>query len=103
MQALPSSDLPPPKSGSYSELSFRRLLKSCDEIAAGDTKGREELQDWQHSPVFFQVCKHKLGQAEELNDRDHNIDQRVGAQYTIAWSSCIGCVAVCIKLGGPLG
>ena len=60
MQALPSSDLPPPKSGSYSELSFRRLLKSCDEIAAGDTKGRDELQDWQHSPVFYQVCSTHL-------------------------------------------
>lgn len=55
LQALPSADLPPPKSGSYSELSFRRLLKSCDEIAAGDAKGRQDLEDWQHSPVFYQV------------------------------------------------
>ena len=55
LQALPSADLPPPKSGSYSELSFRRLLKSCDEIAAGNAKGRQDLEDWQHSPVFYQV------------------------------------------------
>lgn len=72
--ALPSSDLPPPKSGSYSELSFRRLLKSCDEIAAGDTKGREELQDWQHSPVFFQYVSSLEG---HLVDLEHRMSKRV--------------------------
>lgn len=72
--ALPSSNLPPPKSGSYSELSFRRLLKSCDEIAAGDTKGRDELQDWQHSPVFYQYVSSLEG---HLVDLEHRISKRV--------------------------
>ncbi|KAL3154435.1 SNAP receptor use1 [Trebouxia sp. C0010 RCD-2024] len=67
--ALPSADLPQPKSGSYSELSFRRLLKSCDEIAAGDAKGRQDLEDWQHSPVFFQYVDSLAGHLTELENR----------------------------------
>ena len=49
------SDLPPPTSGLFLEISFRRLLKSCAEIMAGDNKGREDLTAWQRSPVFHHV------------------------------------------------
>lgn len=54
-QAAPSAELPPPTSGTFQEISFRRLLKSCDEIIAGDTKGRDDLAAWQSSPVFHHV------------------------------------------------
>ena len=49
------ADLPVPCSGQFLEISFRRLLRSCGDIMQGDTKGREDLQDWQHSPVFHHV------------------------------------------------
>lgn len=55
LQDLPSNALAPPKSGSYSELSFRRLLKNCDEIIAGDVKDRTDLVDWRNSTAFRQV------------------------------------------------
>lgn len=48
--------LPPPRSGLPLEVSFRRLLKSCEEIVAGDDKGRQDLQDYATSPVFHAVC-----------------------------------------------
>lgn len=54
------SDLPPPTSGLFLEISFRRLLKSCAEIMAGDNKGREDLTAWQRSPVFHHVGLHAL-------------------------------------------
>ena len=47
--------LPPPSSGLLLELSFRRLLASCEEIAGGQDKGREDLRQWQTSPVFHHV------------------------------------------------
>ena len=49
------SNLPPPTSGLFLEISFRRLLKSCVEIITGDNKGREDLTMWQRSPVFHHV------------------------------------------------
>ncbi|DBB03879.1 TPA: SNAP receptor use1 [Trebouxia sp. C0004] len=82
LQGLPSSDLPAPKSGSYSELSFRRLLKSCDEIAAGDNKGREELQDWQHSPVFYQYVSSLEGHLVDLENR---ISKRVQPETIVQY------------------
>eukprot|EP00887_Chlorella_sp_A99_P001492 scaffold8.g1492.t1 len=45
-------ELPPPSSGQFLEVSFRRLLASCEEIVAGDNKGRPDLVTWQRSPVF---------------------------------------------------
>ena len=48
-------ELPPPTSGLFLEISFRRLLKSCAEIMLGDNKGREDLTAWQRSPVFHHV------------------------------------------------
>lgn len=54
--APPSAQaLPPPASGQFLEVSFRRLLRSCEEIAAGDSKGRADLVEWQTSPVFHHV------------------------------------------------
>lgn len=50
--------LPPPTSGLFLELSFRRLLKSCTEITEGDSKGRADFVDWQTSPVFHHVSTH---------------------------------------------
>ena len=49
------ANLPAPCSGQFLEISFRRLLRSCGDIMQGDNKGREDLQDWQHSPVFHHV------------------------------------------------
>lgn len=44
--------LAPPSSGLPLEISFRRLLKSCEEVVAGDDKGRSDYQDWATSPAF---------------------------------------------------
>ena len=48
-------ELPPPSSGVLLEVSFRRLLASCEQIIAGDDKGREDLRGWRSSPVFHHV------------------------------------------------
>lgn len=48
-------ELPPPSSGVFLEVSFRRLLASCEQIIAGDDKGREDLRSWRSSPVFHHV------------------------------------------------
>ena len=50
--------LSPPSSGTFLEISFRRLLNSCEDIIAGDNKGREDLTAWQSSPVFHHVSLH---------------------------------------------
>jgi hypothetical protein len=47
--------LPAPSSGLFLEVSFRRLLASCEEIVGGDDKGREDLREWRRSPVFHHV------------------------------------------------
>jgi len=36
-------------------LSFQRLLKSCEEIAEGEHKGRDDLKNWKISPAFHHV------------------------------------------------
>ena len=55
MGADEGATLPAPSSGLFLEVSFRRLLASCEEIAAGQDKGREDLRHWQNSPVFHHV------------------------------------------------
>lgn len=51
----PPTELPPPASGLFLEVSFRRLLASCEDIASG-TSARTDLVDcWQRSPVFHHV------------------------------------------------
>lgn len=47
--------LPPPASGQFLEISFRRLLKTCWEIVGGDNKGKKELTAWRGSPLFHHV------------------------------------------------
>ena len=48
--------LPPPTSGLFLEVSFRRLLASCEAVAAGDARGRPDLAvGWETSPVFHHV------------------------------------------------
>ena len=47
--------LPAPSSGLFLEVSFRRLLASCQDIISGDDKGREDLKEWRRSPVFHHV------------------------------------------------
>ncbi len=49
--------LPEPSSGLFLEVSFRRLLTSCEEIIAGDSKGRQDFSaaNWKTSPVFHHV------------------------------------------------
>ena len=65
--AVPAGGLPPPKSGQFLEISFRRLLKSCCEIMAGDTKGRADLSEWRTSPVFHHVWAGHLYHAWTMN------------------------------------
>jgi hypothetical protein len=60
MVAEDPDPLPPPSSGLLLELSFRRLLASCEEIAGGQDKGREDLRHWQTSPVFHHVSPRAL-------------------------------------------
>ena len=48
-------ELPAPSRGGFLEVSFRRLLASCEEIVAGDNKCRADLANWQRSPVFHHV------------------------------------------------
>ena len=47
--------LPAPSSNLLLEISFCRLLASCEEIAAGQDKGREDLRQWQTSPTYHHV------------------------------------------------
>lgn len=57
MNAAEEDELPPPASGLVLEISFRRLLASCEAIAfTGDNKGKEDLKQWKTSPVFHHVC-----------------------------------------------
>lgn len=45
-------DLPPPSSGQFLEISFRRLLSKCEQAAAGNSS----LGDaWPTSPLFHHV------------------------------------------------
>ena len=53
-------DLAPARSGLFLEVSFLRLLRSCEEIIAGDDKGRVDLEDWATSPVFHHVRRAQL-------------------------------------------
>jgi hypothetical protein len=49
-------DLPAPRSGQFLELSFRKLLKNCYDIADGSTPVRKkELVAWRTSPLFHHV------------------------------------------------
>jgi len=48
-------NLPSPHSGLFLEVSFLRLLRSCEDIIAGDSKGRSDLEEWATSPVFHHV------------------------------------------------
>jgi hypothetical protein len=54
-------DLPTPKSGQFLEVSFRKLLKSCYDIAGGQAPVRKkELVAWRTSPLFRHVRLGKL-------------------------------------------
>jgi hypothetical protein len=50
---------PAPSSNLLLEISFCRLLASCEEIAAGQDKGREDLKHWQTSPTYHHVSIQK--------------------------------------------
>lgn len=48
--------LPDPTSGIFLEVSFRRLLASCEDIVAGTSTARPDLAGtWRRSPVFHHV------------------------------------------------
>ena len=54
-------DLPAPRSGQFLELSFRKLLKNCYDIADGSTPVRKkELVAWRTSPLFHHVGLHQF-------------------------------------------
>ena len=56
MAALQGSLLPPSAAGpSVEEISFRRLLKKCGDVADGDWKGKAELRSWRTSVLFHHV------------------------------------------------
>ena len=38
-----------------SAIEFERLLRSCEDIANGDAKGRDDLIFWKSSPVYHHV------------------------------------------------
>lgn len=59
--------LPPPRSGLPLEISFRRLLRSCEEIAAGDCKNRPDLQDFPTSPVYHTNVEYLQEQLADLS------------------------------------
>lgn len=52
-----TDQLPAPTSGLPLEITFRRLLRSCQQIIVGDTKGRDDLRDWRTSPIFHHVSE----------------------------------------------
>lgn len=54
---VPSAELPPPQGGLPLEVSFRRLLNSCEEVVAGDNKGRGDLDEWTTSAAFHAVSE----------------------------------------------
>ncbi|KAK9823753.1 hypothetical protein WJX72_005165 [[Myrmecia] bisecta] len=77
-----SAVLPPPQSGQFLEVSFRRLLKSCEEIMAGDSKGRADLQDWRSSPVFHHYEETLQEQLTDLESSTANrVDEKVLQLY----------------------
>lgn len=54
-------ELPEPTSGLFLEVSFRRLLASCESIVDGTSTARPDLIDkWRRSPVFHHVGAHCL-------------------------------------------
>lgn len=57
MGAPGAHHLPAPSSNLLFEISFCRLLASCEEIAAGQDKGREDLRQWQTSPTYHHVSR----------------------------------------------
>ena len=66
---IPSLDpLPPPASGLFLEVSFRRLLASCEATAAGAPPpgARPELagDGWRVSPVFHHVREREREEGE---------------------------------------
>lgn len=71
-RTISSRSLPPPTSG-ITEVNFRRLLKSCEQVAAGDTLGREDLSNWQSSPVFHQYID---SLQELLSDLQGDVSRR---------------------------
>eukprot|EP00889_Picochlorum_renovo_P008712 jgi/Picre1/35742/NNA_003202.t1 len=50
-------------------LNFERFLQSCEEIAAGDAKGKDSLVDWKNSPVFHSYVESLEDRLVELQGR----------------------------------
>lgn len=50
-------------------LNFERFLQSCEEIAAGDAKGKDSLVDWKNSPVFHSYVESLEDRLAELQGR----------------------------------
>lgn len=50
-------------------LNFERFLQSCEEIAAGDAKGKDVLVDWKNSPVFHSYVESLEDRLAELQGR----------------------------------
>jgi len=66
--------LPAPSSNLLLEISLCRLLASCEEIAAGQDKGREDLRQWQTSPTYHHVRRISKACLSTLNpDHFYNI------------------------------
>ncbi|KAK9839611.1 hypothetical protein WJX81_000780 [Elliptochloris bilobata] len=76
-------DLPPPQSGLFLEVSFLRLLRSCEDIIAGDAKGRADLEEWATSPVFHHYVETLQEQLGDLQNQTggKRVDSGVLALY----------------------
>ncbi|KAL4458035.1 hypothetical protein ABPG75_012900 [Micractinium tetrahymenae] len=59
--------LPDPTSGIFLEVSFRRLLASCEDIVAGTSEARPDLvANWRRSPVFHHYIETLQEQLADL-------------------------------------
>lgn len=60
MEDADDGPLPSPASGLFLEVSFRRLLASCEDIVAGTSIARPDLiGTWRRSPVFHHVRRRR--------------------------------------------
>lgn len=69
LEAMPpgKEPLPDPTSGIFLEISFRRLLASCESIVAGTSPARPDLaNNWQRSPAFHHYVETLQEQLADL-------------------------------------
>ena len=85
------ADLPSPTSGLFLEVSFRRLLASCEDIVAGTSLARPDLiGNWQQSPVFHHVSAPQAAAAATTPGGVLLLPQSVAsARYAACTPACL--------------